>query len=214
MQYLPTLLAGAVLALSSASASANLLSNGSFESHSTSLANNGFCYLGGNCPGTLADWSASAPLIGSYSGAWGDPSSRGGWSASQGDMLIGLQNASWVEQSLTLAAGTYTLSWVDAGRPGYNNTSYEVKLDGSTIGSYSTLAGEAWDGQSLTFTVGASGSHTLRMQGLAVNADGTAFIDNMTLTTAVPEPGTASLGLAGLALLAGVARRRRQSNAG
>jgi MYXO-CTERM domain-containing protein len=211
MQFPLSLLAGAVLALASATASANLLSNGSFESHSTGIGSTGYCYLGSSCSGSLTDWSASAPIIGSHSGPWGTPSSLGGWSASQGSALIGLQNASWVEQSLTLAAGTYTLSWLDAGRSGYYNTSYQVKLDGSAIGSYSTVAGEAWGTNSLTFTVGASGTHLLRMQGLAINPDGTAFIDNMTLTSAVPEPGTASLGLAGLALLAGLARRRRRA---
>ena len=211
MRCSPTLLAGAVLALVSATAHANLLSNGSFESHTTGIGSTGYCYLGYNCPGSLSGWSAGAPIIGANSGPWGTPSSLGGWSASYGDTVIGLQNNSWVEQTLTLAAGTYTLSWADAGRAGYQNTSYQVWLDGNTIGSYSTVAGEAWDGQSLTFTVAAGGSHQLRMQGLAVNYDGTAFIDNLSLTTAVPEPGTASLGLAGLALLAGVARRRRQA---
>jgi len=194
----------AVLAAACAPAQANLLTNASFEGAVPALAAPGAQYCYGCANG---GWSGSAVVIRSNSSAWGNPAALGGYS--HGSQLIGLQNNTYVEQGLTLASGTYLLTWADAGRRGYLNTQYDVLFDNTVlnVAHYATQAGQAWGTHSLSFT--ASGTGALRFQGLAVTADGTAFIDNLslTLTSAVPEP--ASIALVVLAL-AGVAASRRR----
>jgi MYXO-CTERM domain-containing protein len=103
------------------------------------------------------------------------------------------------------------LSWVDANRSGtaYSNARYQVWLDGVWLGTYDTRIGEGWNAHNLSF-VTTAGLHTLRWQGVAVATDATAFIDNLSVT-AVPEPSTALMGLAGLGLLGGISRRRRRA---
>jgi hypothetical protein len=111
----------AALALLAAtgSAQANLLVNGSFEQPGPNVAAAGsYCYLGYaplEC-GSLPGWSGEMPVIASSSGAWGNPSGLAGWNVAQGAVLIGLQNASHAVQNVGLSAGSYNLSWSDAGR--------------------------------------------------------------------------------------------------
>jgi hypothetical protein len=197
----------AALAAICAPAQANLLTNGSFESAVPGVTGTTtqYCYSCAN-----DGWTGSAVVIKSNSTAWGVPSGLGNYS--YGSQLIGLQNSTYVEQSLSLAAGTYLLTWADAGRRNYQSTMYDVLFNGALLNatSFSTLPGQAWSTHSLSFTT--SGVGALRFQGLAVNNDGTAFIDNLSLTmtsaSTVPEP--ASLGLVALAL-AGLAAGRRRS---
>ncbi|MBC7729902.1 MAG: PEP-CTERM sorting domain-containing protein [Microbacteriaceae bacterium] len=197
--FVPALLALAALFGAGAPAQANLLSNSSFEDP---FVTNSYCY---SC--AVGGWSGPAAMINAGSGDWGNPQGLGGYSF--GVQLVGLQNASYIEQSMALAAGAYQLTWSDAGRAGYANTAYdvyfgEVKLNAS---SFATTAGQAWSARGLSFT--AQGPGTLRFQGLAISSDGTAFADNLALNAqSVPEPQ--SLALVTLALLgAGVAARRK-----
>jgi PEP-CTERM motif len=188
-----------------APAHASLLLNGSFEA--PNRGSNTYCYMGAFC--TTSGWAGSAVIIASNSGAWGNPSGLGSYAF--GSQLVGLQNGLYTEQLLNLAAGTYSLTWNDAGRAGYNNTAYDILFDDVQINaaSYTTAPGQAWSQHSLTFT--ASGEGALRFQGRAVSRDGTAFIDNLSLEVQslnVPEPQ--SLALVMVALLgAGVASRRK-----
>lgn len=216
MKYPLSLLAAAVLAWSSGAASASMavpasaLSNGSFELNSTGVGNSGYCYLGGTCgSGTIADWSGNAAVIGASSGPWQTPSSLAGWQAAWGSTVVGVQNASYIEQTTSFSAGTQLLSWVDANRNGYSNARYQVWLDGVSLGTFDTTVGGAWNTRNLSFSTTA-GLHTLRWQGVQVSSDSTAFIDNLSVT-AVPEPSTALMGLAGLGLLGGISRRRRRA---
>ena len=203
----------AALALLAATASAqadtNLLVNGSFEQAGPSFAAAGsYCYLGYaplEC-GSLPGWSGKLPVIASSSGAWGIPSGLSGWDSAQGDILIGLQNTSYAVQNVGLAAGIYALTWSDAGRSNYGSgTSYIVSFDGQDLGTYSTTLGQGWATHTLAFT--AAGAGDLRCQGLSINADGTAFVDNVRLTAAVPEPASLVLILAGLVSIGLAARR-------
>ena len=197
--FTPAQLALAALFGASAPAQANLLSNSSFEAP---FVTDSYCY---GC--AAGGWSGPAVMINAGSGAWGNPQGLGGYSF--GLQLVGLQNASYIEQSINLAAGAYQLTWNDAGRAGYANTAYDVYFGGVKLNasSFATNAGQAWSAQGLSFT--AQGAGTLRFQGLAVSSDGTAFVDNLALNAqSVPEPQ--SLALVALALLgAGVAARRK-----
>lgn len=196
-----TALAGVALG---AQAQTNLLRNGSFEATSNG---SGYCYLG-NVGCTLQSWAGTAPVMASNNGAWGNPSGIANWNASFGAEQIGIQNSTFVEQSLTLAAGTYSLTWFDAKRVGYNDQSYNVFLNGVSAGNFVTAGSSNWQQRTLTFTTTAAGTEVIRFAGVAGYAqDGTSFIDNVALVSDVPEPSTTALMMVGA--LALVARRRR-----
>lgn len=208
------LLAIAALTGAALPAQANLLNNGSFEAAGPSFAGAGsFCYLGigdsREC-GSVPGWTGTLQIIAANSGPWQDPSAIAGWSAGQGSRIAGLQNSSYLEQLLNLAAGTYTLTWLDSNRSSgqYSGNSYDVRLDGTTLASYMTSVGDGWTANSLRFTTTA-GSHLLRLQGLRTTGDGTSFVDMLSLTAApVPEPASIALVALGLAGLAASRRRR------
>ena len=207
-----SLIAVSALANTAQTAQANLLTNAGFEAAGPNLAAGGsYCYLGYaplDC-GTVPSWSGTPQVIASNSGPWGDPSTNGGWTAAQGDRLAGLQNASYMQQTLTLAAGGYLLTWLDSNRKNYGSgNDYQVQLDGGSLGLFNTIPGDAWAGNSLSFTVAAAGSHTLRFQGMGISVDGTAFVDDLRLTAAVPEPQSLAMVLLGLAVVGAMPRRK------
>ncbi len=197
--------AAAMVAMSTGASaqSTNLVVNGSFEDVSFSLPAGSYCYLGGpfEC-GTVTGWTGLFPLMASNSGPWGNPNT------SAGNYLIGIQGTSHAEQTLTLTAGTYTLAWSDAGRGNYGGPTetYQVIVGGNVLSTESVNYGAAWTNKSLTFTT--TGNTTLSFAG-QTTSDSTAFIDNVSVTAAVPEPGTYAMLMAGLGLLGVLARRRK-----
>ncbi|MFZ5526786.1 MAG: PEP-CTERM sorting domain-containing protein [Pseudomonadota bacterium] len=198
----------------SAQASTNLLQNGSFEASSTASSQDGsYCYnnfpSNVECGTAVPSWTGTFVLIAADSGPWGTPQNLGNNALIDGHVVAGIQGNSSLSQSVSLSAGSYTLSWVDTNRNGYDNQFYDVLLGSVTLGSFSTTVGDAWTTRSLTFTVGTSGLQTLTFAGLERGGiDGTSFIDNVQLTSAVPEPSDLALVLAGLAVVGSVARRR------
>ncbi len=203
----------ALLTALSAQASTNLLQNGSFEASSpASDYTSGYCYT--NYPGNVAcnsavpGWSGNFVLISADSGPWGNPQGLSNSATIDGVTIAGIQNDSSLSQTLSLAAGSYTLSWVDTNRNGYDNQTYDVTLNGDVLDTFSTQAGAAWTTHTLTFTVASAGLQTLSFAGQSLGGDRTSFIDNVQLTSAVPEPSDLALVLAGLAVVGSVARRR------
>lgn len=97
--------------------------------------------------------------------------------------------------TLTSASGSVSFDFVPATDPGTDWATYTVQLDAATFGPglASVLAGL----QGATINL-ESGNGPIEVVG----------IDNLTLTTAVPEPEGWALALGGLALVAAIRRGR------
>ena len=200
-----------VAALGAHAASGNLVLNGDLNGTTGNYIYNAAppsvtTFYGGvpTEAGTVDNWTGSFVSITSNSGPWGNPSGLAGFDATFGGYVAGVQADGSLTQALTLAAGTYTLSWSDANR-GANQT-YSVLFDGEAVGTYHTVAGAGWDSESVTFTT-AGGSGLSFVGGTSFgDTDATSFIDKVSVT-AVPEP--TSLLMMAVATLGLLAWRRR-----
>lgn len=190
------------------------VADGSFEQQGAA-STSGYCYFtrvtaGGAACGAGA-WQGNlfGGLQEKTNGAWA------GVATPTGAYYAFIQERGSISQDLTLAAGTYSLSWLAAGRAGYGgDQGYNVLLDGSALFNGSTSTGQAFTAVSTdSFTLAVAGLHTLTFQGLVVG-DQTAFIDNVaiqpvaTATAAVPEPATWALMMLGFGGVGHAMRRR------
>ena len=214
--FIPMALA-VLSAMASPAHADELLTNGSFEA-AVSLNSGGYCYF--SACGWIPGWdNTNAAIIQADSSAWQAPSSLANFDASFGSQVAGLQNNSTLVETFSGGAGTYTLTWFDAGRnylAGTTSQQYAIYLNETRVGStYSVGQAQAWGSHSLTFT-SAGGSQTLSFVGLTSGSgvDATAFLDNISLTgpltSSIPEPSTAALLLAGMAVL--VRRKSRHAD--
>ena len=201
-----------------AQASSNLLVNGELNGTTGSYVYNASpdsvtTHYGGTVPvlsGTVNGWDGSFVSIASGNGAWGVPSSLAHFdAAAQGAYVAGVQADGVLSQELTLAAGTYALTWLDANRG--DNQTYAVSFIGdatSYLGSnqFSTVGGAGWKLEHLVFTTAGGGELVFKGGTIWGQSDSTSFIDNVQLT-AVPEP--TSLALMAIGTLGLLAWRRR-----
>ncbi|MEO7851879.1 MAG: PEP-CTERM sorting domain-containing protein [Rubrivivax sp.] len=113
-------------------------------------------------------------------------------------------------KSLSLMAGAeYTVSFLIHGSRRGGSDNVTVSL-GSASSVLSLASGDTVNG-SFTFTPGASQSYDLSFDNAGGDNVG-ALLKNVAVTTAIPEPQTYALMLAGLTAV-GVAARRRASRA-
>lgn len=210
------LLATIACASFGASAAPNLIANGGFEDGSA--AGYASFYSDYIKNGNLYD--PSIVTIGSnpasYHGAWAS------FGALEGNnMLIvnggidGTQNLIW-GQTLHLAAGNYDFSAAAASsypqNPGMifaivtvNGHDYNMGfvLLGGTVGHWETFGSP--------LSLQAASTVDLKLYNLNTEYSGNDFvIDKIMLTSAVPEPASYALLLAGLGMLGIAARRRKQ----
>jgi uncharacterized repeat protein (TIGR01451 family) len=109
-------------------------------------------------------------------------------SAPQGSQVAFLQNAGSFSQQVTLAAGTYAISFSAAQRANFQSSiqTFQVRIDGVAVGTF-TPSTTSYVTYSANFTV-AAGTHTIAFVGLNPNGgDNTAFIDQVAITS--PPPG-------------------------
>jgi len=194
-------------------AQGNLITNGSFETVTPALPVNGTCtsdtavYPYGACSAT--GWTGNYQIgngatIGVFGASFGipqpDPDGKNALILQSSGSLV-FTSAS---QSVDIPTdGAYALTFDIAKRTNINigPQTITVSLDGIAItgGTYSGLPG-VWTLKNLTFNVTA-GVHALTFSGLDPSSgDVSAFIDNVSLDAAAPEPAT--LWLMGVAILA------------
>jgi choice-of-anchor C domain-containing protein len=169
-----------------------------------------FSTIGTNA--TIGDWTVtkgSVDLIGAY---WQAPNATG-YSLDLNGLTPGA-----VSQTLTLAAGEYTLSFWLAGNPDGGDTTKSVLVSAGSASQTFTFANSSsttkddmgWTLETLTFKT--TGSTTLSFES-TFGANGSyspygAAIGDISVS-AVPEPATLGLLLAGLGMLGVMSSRRR-----
>lgn len=198
---------------------AGIIVGGGFEAPSLAGTGAGYCYARSVYPTTCV--SLGLESVDGRFGAWqGDLSAAVATvgsafalngSAADGDQFAVLQGfSSWLNRFTVDTTGQYLLTWSDAGRAAPTafyggDHSYVVKLDGVTLDAHSTTSDQAFTPHSLSLTLTA-GAHALRFSGAVASSDQSAYIDAVAIA-AIPEPQTAMLVLAGVALAAGATRR-------
>lgn len=189
-------------------APANLVQNGSFEDGSVPGAGGWGLY--GSVPG----WTESADNGGGL-----ELRNAIAGNAQDGSIYAELDANSnmGISQTFATTAGqTYTLSFWWSYRDhnpygaGSEGLSYSAGDLAGAVGPGTNVTGDN-DWQHVTRTFTATGASTTLSFAAAGASDsyGTS-LDNVTVTSAVPEPATGVLAAAGLALL-GLARRRRSN---
>jgi hypothetical protein len=209
-----TVLAAALFTAGSAFAAGNIVVDGSFESVNQGAGTYGYY------PAGIAGWTVSSgPSVEVRDALVGN--------AEDGNNFVELDSTSnsGISQVLATVAGqTYTLSFYYSNRAqdnGYNNEFAGGVVPASTQGLTYDVGGGAvavaalpantttdnqWAHYTTTFT--ASGPTTLTFDATGTSDSLGSSLDNIEVS-AVPEPAPLALMGAGLLVVAGIARRRR-----
>src|SRR5262249_3497000 len=103
--------------------------------------------------------------------------------APEGTQVAFLQTTGSFSQAVTLAAGTYQLTFQAAQRAisQASAQTFQVLVDGVVVGTF-TPAGTSYGAFTTNAFTGAAGAHTIQFVGLNPRGgDNTAFIDNVQL---------------------------------
>lgn len=183
-----------------ATAATNLVVNGSFESY----------------PVANGDWTIYTTPNGWTTGPGGvEIRNNVAGTAADGVRYAELDANYNSEISQTINTGanqSLLLSFFYAPRAGVSTLSnpIDVLWNGTSIGTYSGdgTVNSNWYNVSLFLTGDGDGSNILKFRASGTSDSYGGSLDNISVT-AVPEPETSAMLLAGLGLLAAVARRRK-----
>lgn len=189
----------------------NLVVNGDFESPNVSAAT---CFQGYATIGNWVAWGVPGAQGSCYQdsgyveGSWTAPAAR------SGSQMMELNRfgfaGSLIGQGVQLVAGTaYQLSFSMAGMTGNATVpSVLVTLD-QGIGSqtFSSVAGATWVDKAWNFTAQNTAVTVFTFR----STSGLVNLDSVVLQ-AIPEASTVSMMAAGLAMVVGVAMRRRRES--
>jgi hypothetical protein len=203
-------------------AKADLLVNGSFETPVLTNAPSYYVYPGAT---TFGGWTFSSfggdGVTDDFGSGIINKNTNGWWftlpppSGFDGNQFAFVQDQGSFSQTFVApSSGLFNLTWLEGSRPDIRqlcppgnclwdgNQSYEVLLNSTIIGTYSTLSGQNFELESTpALNLVAGTSYTLTFLGLTTTGDHTVFIDSVDISS-VPGP-IAGAGLPGLIFAGG-----------
>ncbi len=184
-----------------ASANANLITNGSFEANAQA---NSTWHIYNN----LTGWTGGRGGIELRNNVAGK--------AYEGKNYVELDttaNSSMSQSFNTLLGQAYVLSFAYSPREGVATSSNGIQVlwNGADLGTFAgtgAASGNVWEVETLN-VFGTGGLTTLSFKSVGRSDSYGGSLDSVSLTTAIPEPETYALMVAGLGLMGLVARRRK-----
>jgi hypothetical protein len=206
-----------VFAASAHAAGANLVKNGSFEANAITDS---------------AGWQQVAAVTGWTSSVTGNDAfelqkgaSQGGQGgfdplANTGSQYLELNTDQFTSVSQNIAtatSGVYTVSFAYNGRPGTPGnaaSTMEVFWGGKLVDTVTGNTSGTWQTASLNLAATAGATElTFKSIGPTSAPSYGSYLDSVSVTAPVPEPGTYAMLLAGLGLIGYTARRNRKKAA-
>jgi hypothetical protein len=134
---------------------------------------NGFQYAPG---GTAWSFAGTAGVTANDS-----PFTAGNPGAPQGGQAAFLQEQGAINQTVTLAAGTYNVSFAAAQRANVaSGQTFQVLVDGNVVGTFNSLTGTGYATLTTSSFTVADGPHTITFRGTDLRGgDNTVFIDQV-----------------------------------
>ena len=132
----------------------NNIVNGNFSQPVKS--NNTFEYI--TSTSTVPGWNFQNVALLNNSSAWGFPIPY-----PDGNQCAVVQNTNYMEQTINLNVGSYTLSFMACSRPAYLAKPANIKLNGTTF--FSVTPPDVWTSYSTTFNITTNGNNTIKFQG-------------------------------------------------
>jgi hypothetical protein len=145
--------------------------NGNFDQ--PVLKNN--TYSGITSQSQVPNWNFAAVLL-NNSSAWGYPTPY-----PNGNQCCSLQKTDYIEQTLNLDEGSYTISFMACGRSSQKGPNQiNVKLNGTTIYSI-TPPKNVWTSYSTSLTITTTGNNVINFSGVETKDDKSSAIQNVSL---------------------------------
>lgn len=133
-------------------------------------------YASINSPTQVPGWNYNAFLL-HKSTAWGYPMPY-----PNGNQCCSLQNITSIEQTLNLTVGSYTLTLMLCGRPGYSGVNpLNLLLNGVEF-STNVTPPLTWTSYSFNFQISTSGNNVIKITGTNTAGDKSTAIQNVVVT--------------------------------
>lgn len=121
------------------------------------------------------------------SGVQRNGSGFGAQSAPEGVQTAFIANGGTIQQDIDFYEGNFRINFKAARRTNYGGIqSFDIYLDNTKISSC-TPASDSFESYSTNAFSASNGTHTIKFVGTNTIGDNTAFIDNITISTALPE---------------------------
>ncbi len=199
MKFSKTMLMLAIAGASLGANAADLITNGNFETYSGGAVI-GFTTVNAGSV-ALAGWTVGGTSVDIVNGNYGAFSGNG-------IDILGTPGPGSVSQSFASTVGQTYLLTFDVSRNGNTNPYIDVSFNGGLATQY--LGGTSAAPSHYTFSYLANNSSTTLTFSSVGSGDSGAVLDNVSVT-AVPEPETYAMLLAGLGLIGMVRRRKNKA---